>query len=260
MKKNIYFIILTLVTLLCMGIGICRQYTKSASSGSTISKEQGMEEISSLNVKGDVMELTIKAGTGYKVTYSCSQDLEPVIRNEQGHVTITQKSKFVWFSPSSQNCKVTLELPAETLLSTLYAEVDVGNITLENIQADYAELEADTGDLTLTDCTFQTLKTEDDLGNISAKQSALGSATLNADTGNVSLTSCSFANLTAEADLGNVKIDSATDLSDYSFDAKCDLGSISIQGTKQGDTHVTNGSGPYKLVLRADTGNIQVDW
>lgn len=261
MGKKIYISILTLVTLLCIGVGIYWQYTGSFSShGEIVNEQVALDEFTSLTVNGDIMDFTLKTGTDYKLTYSCSQNLEPVVRNQQGHVTLSQKSQQIWFSLHNQNCKVTLEIPTDACLDNLDVELDLGTLTLRDIQADRAELEADTGNITLSDCTLQTLKTEDDLGNVSADHSYLGNATLEADTGNVTLSSCDFANLTARSDLGNVKIDSVKDLNDYSIDAKCDLGDISIHDTKQGSTHMVNGTGPYKLVLRADTGNIRVDW
>ena len=115
----------------------------------------------------------------------------------------------------------------------------------------------DTGDLELTDCTFHgssAISTQ--IGSMHLSDSEFSAATIESDTGDIRLKDCTFYQVcTIKSDVGDVKGSILADVNNTSIDADTDVGSVSIDGKKNG-YQVPNALNT--LTIRVDTGDIRL--
>lgn len=247
MRKRIYIGIITFITLCCVIIGFLRNVSYSIHWGDD-SKDiplQGMEldNYRKISIQGDVMEVEFIQGEKYKLSYECTEGLEPVYSIKNDTMTVTQKKKKEWkfFGIVNRYCKVIIELPKDTVLEKMDIKLDVGNVTIGYIKTELTNISID-------------------VGEINIENSMLGDTVLDIDTGNINITESEFANMEAKADVGEIEISSHKDLTDYSFEVKSDIGEVSINNQNYGRKYENAMKSNYKLKATTDVGAIDIHY
>jgi hypothetical protein len=259
MKKNVYLIILTVITIICIIGGT--SYHLIAGSGNSLgqsfkntgvfsgmftdSETLSLDAFTSIQIDADVMSLTIRQGSDYSIQYSASEGLEPVYSIKNGELVIKQRypNGSFWDKLRFLNkgkCSVTITVPFSETLDRLEANSDIGDFTVEGLSISTLSLSADVGDIYVSSCTLG----EDN--------------EISADVGNVELKDCTFTSLSVEADVGDVSVNSGLDLSDYNMELSADMGKISVSGINYGAKYKQKGVGVYSLEIEASVGHIEV--
>jgi hypothetical protein len=98
MKKIIYLIVITVITVFCIIGGTAHNVLRRFSgnfaisnndSGST-SFDNALSDFSEISIDCSVVDLTIKSGSDYRLSFSGVSDLEPTVSVEKGMLTIKQ--------------------------------------------------------------------------------------------------------------------------------------------------------------------------
>ena len=257
MKKNIYLSIITLITIICIVAGTCfhllgfgvkmfSNFTSKNSYGKySDTRTFDSSDIDSLSLDMDVMDVTVKTGNDFSVSYTCdNKNLVPTIEVSGRTLNIVQHGDPNWFhlfSSHSSHSEITVTVPKTCSLKMLTADSSVGDVYLENIQAD--------------ECSFDL-----SVGDIDISNSRLGNIDISSSTGDVDLTDSVFENITVDTSVGDVDIDSANDLSSYSFDLDTSVGDISINDSNYGDHYDTDGINGKSISVDASTGDVDITY
>lgn len=244
MKRAIYLLCLSIVTIICVGYSVIRDAgTGFSINGKTIwgtaqSTDVNLDEFNEIIIDANVMEVFVKEGTGYTMRYSCNKKCEPQYRVEGGKLYIGQSGDSKW--AGQMKCNITITVPKSAELELIDAQIDVGDITFSGIDS-------------------KEFKLTTDVGEIKINNANINKAVIKASIGDIDIEKCEFASLDIKADIGDVNIKSSKDVSEYSLDLKTDFGEIEVNGEEHSQQYKVNGN---KCVVKADCnmGDISLDY
>jgi hypothetical protein len=241
MKKNIYLIVITVITVCCIIGGSVYHLLRwipgfsgtSGSDSSRVSYNEVLEDFSEISIDGSVFDITIESGTEYRLSYDCDSKLVPTVSVEQGVLTIkqpTNHSTGISFGVTVNHSKMTLTVPSDRVLNSIDVFSDVGDISIINLTASTASVSSNVGDITLTGCDFSEVNVMADVGDVELGNCSFDSGSADSDVGDILLTGCRFRQIELTGDVGDIEVRSGTDLSSAKLVLETDMGEVSING------------------------------
>ncbi len=240
MKRNVYLIILSVITVICIISGIAINVIKPASnflkdvlgdadSGTyTSNAETKLDAFENIDIDVNVINVTITEGSEFGYTlversgFSIGNTLKTQINLSGNTLKVTQSgSSGIISLGSSATYKLTIVVPQGTQLNDITVNSDVGNIAIEN-------------------------------ANIS-------SGRITSNVGNIIIGSCVFLQLDVSADVGNINISGIADINNCNVDISTDLGNITYLNAsyKHSLTKEVSDTAP-SLTVSTDVGNVVV--
>ncbi|MBQ8116557.1 MAG: DUF4097 family beta strand repeat protein [Lachnospiraceae bacterium] len=249
MKRKIYLTALYTVTILVILFGTLGQsgvFSTVRNSQTALSDTIYFDPASfhSIDMDLSVVDLTVKQNFDQtcSITYEASsQKLVPFSDVQNDTLKVSQTIKNTNNLKSDQ-LKLTLSVPAEASFENLDFELGIGDLKLENLNADNLTLAVGVGDLKVAN-------------------SAFGRATIEAGVGDVAMDNCPIAKLNLEAGMGDVKLSALDDLSKYDLDISVGLGDLSLAGEKKsgfGREYIQTGDGTYSYHIESGTGDVKL--
>lgn len=255
MNKNLYLIILTIVTAVCILFGSCYHLTKwgigfaskflpfisfeEADNWSyTDSDDIQLDAFSAISVDASVMKLTVRPGEKTSLSYRCTKNLEPHWEVEDGTLFITQKAVK---ATGKNECSVTLTVPSDTVYSKIDIDLSVGDIDIKDLNGEHLRVNANVGDLDLANLSFSKIE-------------------LDTNVSDVDVDNCQFDRLNIDANVGDVDVESAEDLSDYSIDLNTNIGSVSVNGQHHRREFSQKGTSGKSITIDTDAGDIDLSY
>lgn len=262
--KNIYLIILTLVTIGCIIYGIVRHTFKARHWFSSDEDYQKTDEMTVLNIEtfDDIMlnvaigDLRIVYGDAYQVEYNYPEKLKPEVKVHDGVLTIDQKQgndgvNIIGLGslsmPTDMDYDLVITIPEDKKIGDVNLSMDMGNIQIDDICMEDLTIDADMGNIEANQISFAKLDIDADMGNIEMNEVAFDRGECDADMGSIELKNAAFDRLECDADMGSIEIDG-----DFQkLTANCSMGSITVT-TKEDPDDLT-------LDLSADMGVVTVN-
>lgn len=259
MKRNVYLTILAITTTICILFGSAvhiigygqnvfnhwfssEKWERRKEGNSKISIEPtDLKAFTQINVDAAAMDLTIKPGGAYQISYRCNQKMKPEYTVENNTLRITQNEDTVELTGSNNRCEVLVTVPSDAALSDIFVDLDLGDINFNHIQTSALNLTARLGDVDLKNCD-------------------LGDTVVSANLGDVEFSSCTFRNLDVTIDIGDLTVESASDLSDYTIDASADLGSLKINGRNYRSQFSQSGGSGRTVSLKNHMGDAKLEY
>jgi DUF4097 and DUF4098 domain-containing protein YvlB len=234
MKKNIYLILITVITVCCIIGGTAYHmlgwfslgwfsFLKTSASES-VSFDNALSDFSEISIDCSVADITIKSGSDYRLSFSGVSDLEPTASVKDGVLTIKQPNSTIIGLHNTNNCEMTLTVPADSKLDSINVSSDVGNISVEDLTASAVSVSSDVGDVTLTGCDFSEIDASANIGDIefhSGIDLSDAEISLITDLGTVSVNGSSYKT--------EFKQESSVKDSNRSLSAETDMGDISVE-------------------------------
>lgn len=182
--------------------------------------ENALEAFEAVNIDAKVMGVSIERGNRFEISGSYTRAaLKPGFKVSGGTLRITQpeyKRKLV----TNGNCKIVITVPFGTKLETINANIDVGAIELNGIDAEEIEINTDVGAIALSNVEFQWLK--------------------------------------ANSDVGAVSVHLTQPINEYTIDAKSDVGGIQVDGASIKRKYYRQGSTDKRIKIKTDVGGIEI--
>ena len=269
MKRTIYLAILTVVTIVCILVGVAinvagdglgkwfhinKSYTTNAKE---VSFTNELEAFDTLNVDLSAAELVIRTGDGYSIGYEGADVLQPEYSLKNNVLDIKSAStKISW--KTNWECTLTITVPEGTNLTKSVIDIDAGNVECTGVSAEELEIDVDAGNVEMYDAVYKTADVDVDAGNVSFNNCEVSSITADSNMGNIELGHCAFDRLDAAADMGNVTIHSSRDLSGYSVEMDADFGNISINGQDLTGRYQVNGDKEHYIRIEVSMGNAEL--
>lgn len=245
MKRTVYLLIITVITIGCVIIGTVGRTNRGDSwlSFGSLEEESGTEALNqafhSISIDADVMDITIREGREATLEYTATKDLIPQWQIEGNTLYITNRQKKVILA-GKHSCKVILTMPEDSTLKRVEAESDVGDVEWSNIAAKECSIEADVGDVVLENAEF----TEADITS---------------NVGDVRWINAVFDSAEVTSDVGDVVIESKHSLEGYSFDIGADVGAVYINGEEYKDTYQSDGE-KGSITVTTDVGDAKISY
>lgn len=244
MKKTIYLITITLVTVVCIIVGTLVHVGGffelgfiDGMSGETVHVNYSdRENFSKIDMDLKVVDLELSCGDELIMSYDGVEKLQPEIEVEDGVLKVVQKAKGnTW---GNSKCNLHIQLPTDMVCEELKIQANVGDLNIHDFDTDLLTIDANVGD-------------------IDVSESNTGDISITSDIGDIQIENCRFGNMDISSDIGDVEILISQDISDYSVFCTKDLGSIQWNGESHKEISKV-GDGEYHINLSTDTGEIEV--
>lgn len=276
MKKTIYIVTITIITVLCIiggsiyhilgWMGSIFDFGDWSWGGSfldhsRVTYSEDLPDFEEIHLDCSVMDITIETGDTFHLSFDCVAYLVPDVNVIDGTLRLKQPS-VPHFGGSNNHCDMTLTIPSDVALSTSNISLDVGDIRLSDITFQKkCTIKTDVGDLRIQNCTFADAELESDVGDIRLEDSELITSEINADVGDVKLTECTFGYLNISGDVGDITVESGSDLSEYPMEFSCDFGNVTVNGRNHKRYFSQDGSLTKSgLYLENSVGDIKVEY
>ena len=231
MKKNIYLIIITIITVVCIIAGSLYHIGGFAldlfdnliprsdkSLGNVCTEELSVDEFSNLVFDTTISNINVKTGDTLTISQSNRANYK---RNTTSEITVT--------------------IPEGAALNKLSLDTGVGEVNLNSLTAADAEFDTGIGDLYVTDCSFATCDVD-------------------GGTGNLSFENCAFDEMDIDGGTGNITVTSSQSLDGYMMDLDSGTGDITINGNDYDDEYEVNEHAKKHLVIDSGLGDIVVKY
>ena len=256
MKRNVYLILITVITILCIiagtgyhlvrfglsvaeGLPFFSEFIEAISdwddddddsddnddsdngiSTSVDASQKNLDAFSSINADLNVVDLTIQRGNTFSITCKASKKLTPEYKVENNCLTITQYAKAHNALGRNKKCSVTITV-ADTL-TDLKLHTNVGDVDLSGLNVLALDLRADVGDIDLEDCTFTSME--------------------------------------ITSNVGDVDLDCKEDLSGYHIELGTGVGDVNVNDTYCHRSYSNQGDSSHSLTISNDTGDISLTY
>jgi DUF4097 and DUF4098 domain-containing protein YvlB len=136
----------------------------------------------------------------------------------------------------------------------------LGSITLEKLTAAELKSKLSNGSLNMDDCKIDNLVAENSLGSIDIRKLDSKGTEIKNSSGRTSLDGTLMGKTTVHSDLGSVIVKTSVEQKLYTFKASSNLGSITLNGSREGNSITQTGSGENSLQLSNNNGSISLDF
>jgi hypothetical protein len=272
MKKNIYLAILTIVTMVCMMVGIFA-HVLGGSIGKTILLKNSSAEQAKLNEKLDAFssvqmnlaaaEVVIQTGSDYMIAYTGAEKLVPDYSVDGDVLKITNGKNHKLFGGISNlggDCTLTVTVPEDANLTKLSAAIDAGELRIYGIRAETFDVDVDAGNVEVYDGNYAEVTIDVDAGNMTFEKCTMTSTEAENDMGNITLEACAFDSIRATADMGNIEVSSSQPLDGYTIQMSADLGNITVNGKNYSGSYHTDGDSEHSVDITVSLGNAELTY
>lgn len=281
MKKNVYLIILTLVTVICIIGGTCYHlvgwgvsflshlpfasfYSDSddtESSGTTLSTGTVLlPSFNTVKIDSKVMNLSIEKGDDYSIQCDSTEKLNPKYEIKDKTLIVSQKQKIkVHNFMNTQKCSVHITIPEDTTLELINVDGATGDINLSNLDVTTLKIDNSVGDVKMDDCKTDSIDIDTSTGDVKLNGCEANEINVDTSVGDTVLKDITFEKLYVDGSVGDVKVSSPKDLSDYAYDLDTSIGEVSINGVSHKKEYQQKGTGG-KITVDNSTGDISITY
>lgn len=234
--KKAYLAIIYIITMVCVVIGLVN-FTgtlgnisvgnfkfhlsgEAKGAGKEVIEIPNIADHIDITVDCNLADVKIMQGDVAKVEYRYYDGIEVNAECDEKHIDIKQINHNK-VTPNNGDSDIIITIPTDIAIDNLVVTNNLGDIKMDGHVCYNIDITDNLGDIKLDDVFFDNIKVTDDLGDI--------------------------------------KINSFKSLEDYTINAQVALGSLKINGKKQGqEFHVDGTTGT--VVLEASLGDIKLNW
>ncbi len=254
-KGNLFMILLVAVTVVCIVFGTFmhagllshRGFHFDYTFGNDSKKESAengttkLDVFTKIDMDLNTTDVKITNGDDYAITVeAANKDILPTYSVDNGTLELSQEQNNNIFGLHDNSCTLEITVPKDAEIKEITGEVTVGDINIEETQADTIDLTADVGGINLYKVTAKDITLSGRVGDVIANVNDFNSMELSTNTGDITIVS-------------------AKDLDNYDLDLDSGVGSISVNGKDQGDSYSQNGN-EGSIEADSDVGDVCVNY
>lgn len=248
--KNIYLIILTIVTVLCIFIGIVIHLLTNLTEFDLFDWDedddtwatQGIEDepldaFKALDLDASVADVEIVYGSSYAISVDCPKRFMPTWEVDHDTLIIRQEDVNINKLHTNMNAdfEITITIPSGTKLDSISATLNMGALEMDGISAAAVTIDADMGNVEISGIEADNIDITANMGNIELENGNITNITCDADMGNIELEG-RFAKIEANCSMGSITIE-GPHLDETKMDLDTDMGAIEINGKSLGSSY-----------------------
>lgn len=249
MKRNIYLLVITCLTIVAIGAGamyhsgnlegsfnILTWLNDSHDDSADIKTEAELDEFSTISLNVESLEVTVESGDGYGYQFKGAENFRPEVTVENGTLTIGQS---ISGKTLNRTGEIVITVPEDTNLENMDMTISAGSVQIKDITASTLSVDVSAGDITLVD-------------------SAIDSLDVEASSGDVDVKGTTFNDLTSSLSEGDFDLVLAERINAFEISADAAMGSVSIDGDNQGSAYAQGGNGSKYITVDVALGDIDI--
>ena len=239
-KKNIYLIVLGIITIFCITFGI---YRSSKQFMGKIKWSNGfhfdfdfdddddeieekndysevLEKFDEIEIDSQILSIEIVNSKDYGAYANFNKEsLKPSLKIQNGKLYVSQNIK-KGKTFGNNNASLRITVPEDVELSNLYVNNNVGAVYLNKISVDKIKISNNVGEISIKDCIF--------------------------------------SKLTADTNVGEIELNNSASYDDYEIRAKTDVGELNVLGKSYKHSYNQNGTDSKSIELNTNVGEISI--
>ena len=181
---------------------------------------QQLEAFSKIKINSSIMEIRIQEGDAFYInSYWNREWLRPEVSVRNGELIVEQHSGKK-NKAGTNNCRVTITVPADTKLGDIDIDSNVGEIKLRKLEAE--------------------------------------DVSINLNVGEISLRDVSFDNVSIDNNVGEVSIYTDARLDDYDISLSTDVGDVNVEGNRFKHSYNHKGNSRNQIKIDTNVGEINL--
>ena len=182
----------------------------------------------------------IKKGSKLEVIYTGAEKFKPALSVSGTSLNIEQHVKVhLMTNIKNSDCTLTITIPDNISLNSIQADLNMGDMDVNNIHASSADFSVDMGSLKIVDSAVKNLTADNNMGDIK-------------------LTNCESDVLNLSVDMGSLKI-SGMDIDKYSANLSVDLGDIKVNDSTYSHSYTNNAGSGKSINADVNMGDIKIN-
>ncbi|MBO4997628.1 MAG: DUF4097 family beta strand repeat protein [Lachnospira sp.] len=251
MKKNIYLVIIWVITIMAIILGTLFHMTDwgvevadnvGIKRYETQKLDDTLQAFDKISFEIDLAEIRIETGEKYHIFCESTRNVIPEYELDGTtlHITQTSKNRFFPKRNGHDNCIIVITVPSDATISDITGDCAMGDFRMDGFAADTISVTCNMGEAILTNVTAKDITCECNMGSCEIKD-------------------CSFDNLMVDNDMGNVEVTSSQSLSDYTMELSVSMGSIEVDGKDYTSHYEQDGEKDKTITITNNMGSVEVE-
>ena len=276
MKKNLYLVIISIITILVIIFSTCFHIGNVVSkffpfgvfwndedtsmSGDDIEVSESLDAFENIKVDASASDVRISYGDGFSWRYEGDSALKPDVKIDGNTLVVNENNdiRFHW-GDWNTDCKTTITIPEGTKLDRITVDSSAGNLLMKDVAANRIDAELSAGNVNLKNITIDTAVFDLSAGNFNVDDSDITDLQFECSAGNAILKDITFEKLTADMSAGNLQIQSAVNLD--VADIEADSTDLHIQDKRvHGGSFTQNGDSNISVEIDCSAGSASLEW
>lgn len=253
------------------GIYVGRNGIKIYESKNLIEEKKDLEKFTDVNIDISFGDIEIIKSNKYSIEVSFSEEIENIKYYVQnGTLSVIDENKTLGmnigfnFGGIKTKSKIKVYVPENEDLNSLYVKSSSGKITIEDINSSVTSINCDFGDISINNLKGDKAEINSNSGTIKVNNVTFNDINAYVDFGDVRGENIKAKNIVASLNSGEFKVNG---LITNNMDISNDFGDITINGVKSDGTVINMNSGTVRLsgelkgenIINSDFGDINIE-
>ncbi|SFG79830.1 Putative adhesin [Lachnospiraceae bacterium C7] len=270
--KNVYLVIISIITLICVGIGV-KELVKDAkvgiemfsgkSYGKKVERTDSFRDFSriELNVKVANVDIVKKHNISEpSYSFHGNRNLMPKLEVKGDTLKVNQAYDSNLFPSVLKRQNLVIYIPDNYKLENILGTVNNGNCMIDGLDCKKIDVTCNVGNMDASNIKSDELIIKSNIGDIQVSDSKLKSVKAITDTGDVDLEEIYADSYELSSDCGDVEISaSELDYEEYSMDINCNTGDIEIAGKDYEGTYRSKEKGNKFFKIKTSVGDVSLE-
>lgn len=226
-----------------------------------ISESKEFDAFENINIEASVNNIEIVSSNKYKVELKYDETYGKIdYKVENDTLKIAQNS----YKKSMNiivNNYIKIYVPKDVKVKNLNISLEVGNITLENLDINKSTFKSKVGNMEIKQCLVNEVDASVDKGNIDINESTINkNLKLKSDVGNSNLNGKFLGHINISENVGDIKLNIDENENLYNYKGSTNTGNLIINGKERGKVLDVYNNAQNNIELECRTGDITLDF
>jgi hypothetical protein len=228
----------------------------------TIDYSKEFNNVEMLNIKHKAGKLSVRPGDGFKVEASnVSDDFRAEVIN--GTLFIEEPDfmrRFLWFNfgTSRERSVITVYVPEDFVAKRIDIDSGAGDVSLEDLSADYLKINAGVGKLYGKRLTAMRVDADGGVGDIRLTDVNFTDVDFDCGVGSIELSGMIFGRSELECGVGSVDVKVNGAREDYALKVSSGLGTVRVNGDKVSGDYRDNYKSDNTISIEGGIGEVSI--
>lgn len=226
-----------------------------------ISESKEFDAFENINIEASVNNIEIVSSNKYKVELKYDETYGKIDYKVENDTLKIAQNPYKKSMNIIVNNYIKIYVPKDVKVKNLNISLEVGNITLENLDINKSTFKSKVGNMEIKQCLVNEVDASVDKGNIDINESTINkNLKLKSDVGNSNLNGKFLGHINISENVGDIKLNIDENENLYNYKGSTNTGNLIINGKERGKVLDVYNNAQNNIELECRTGDITLDF
>lgn len=226
-----------------------------------ISESKEFDAFENINIEASVNNIEIVSSNKYKVELKYDETYGKIDYKVENDTLKIAQNPYKKSMNIIVNNYIKIYVPKDVKVKNLNISLEVGNITLENLDINKSTFKSKVGNMEIKQCLVNEVDASVDKGNIDINESTINKhLKLKSDVGNSNLNGKFLGHINISENVGDIKLNIDENENLYNYKGSTNTGNLIINGKERGKVLDVYNNAQNNIELECRTGDITLDF